>query len=140
MIKLISLDDAIKAMLKEQQEDIKAYGCAIPEGFDGNRAVRVLMQLSPISDISQYSDRLWNLAYERGKNERFVKCKDCKNRPFKIHKDRESNGFNLDARMKNEFEYYCPFMCEDGWYSVMPPDDFYCKNGEWREETKYGKK
>ena len=72
MIKLISLDDAIKALLKEQQDDIEAYGgCAIPEGFDGDRAVRVLMQLSPISDISQYSDRLWKLAYERGKKEGF---------------------------------------------------------------------
>ena len=72
MIKLISLDDAIKALLKEQQDDIEAYGgCTIPEGFDGDRAVRVLMQLSPISDISQYSDRLWKLAYERGKKEGF---------------------------------------------------------------------
>ena len=63
-----------------------------------------------------------------------VRCKDCINKPFKIHNDRESNGFNLDARMINDFEYYCPFMCEDGWYSVMPPDDFYCKNGEPRRD------
>lgn len=61
-----------------------------------------------------------------------VLCKDCINRPFKIHEDGESYGFNLDARMMNDFEYYCPFMCEDGWYSTMPEDDFYCKNGEWR--------
>lgn len=91
------------------------------------------------ADMSEYSDRLWKLAYERGKNERFVTCKYCKNRPFKIHEDREPNGFNLDARMIDNFSYYCPFMCEDGWYSTMPPDDFYCKNGEWREDTKYGK-
>lgn len=63
-----------------------------------------------------------------------VRCKDCINRPFKIRNDRESNGFNLDARMKNNFEYYCPFMCEDGWYSIMPEDDFYCKNGQWRRD------
>jgi hypothetical protein len=120
MDKFIIRDDAIRAMLKEQQDDIKSYGCPIPEGFDGDRAVR-----------------LWKLAYERGKNERFVMCKDCINRPFKINKDRESYGFNLDARMKNDFEYYCPFMCEDGWYSTMPEDDFYCKNGERRTYETY---
>ena len=59
-----------------------------------------------------------------------VRCKDCVNRPSKIRNDKESNGFNLTAREKDFFEYYCPFMCEDGWYSTIPPDDFYCKNGE----------
>lgn len=96
---LISRNAAIQAMLKEQQDDIKEYGCSIPECFDG-----------------------------------IVRCKDCINRPFKIHQDRESNGFNLDARMVDNFSYYCPFMCEDGWYSTMPEDDFYCKNGERRHD------
>ena len=68
-----------------------------------------------------------------------VRCKDCINRPFKIHEDRESNGFNLDARETNDFDYYCPFMCSDGWYSEMPPDDFYCKNGEMRKENEINK-
>lgn len=135
MDELISRPAAIAAMLKEQEDDLKAYGCPIPEMFDGVRAARVLAKL-PIVDtnMSAYSESLWTIAYERGKNERFVRCKDCINRPFKINKDRESNGFNLDARMKNNFEYYCPFMCEDGWYSIMPPDDFYCKNGQWRRD------
>lgn len=31
---LISRSDAIKAMLNEQKDDIKAYGCPIPECFD----------------------------------------------------------------------------------------------------------
>ena len=72
MLKLISLDHAIAAMLQEQEEDIEAYGCSIPEGFDGDRAVRVLKQLPTMSadpDISEYSDRLWKLAFERGKKE-----------------------------------------------------------------------
>lgn len=29
------------------------------------------------TDISEYSDRLWKLAYERGKTEGIVRCKDC---------------------------------------------------------------
>lgn len=67
---LISRDQAITAMLKEQEDDIEAYGCPIQEGFDGDRAVRVLAKLPSIDiDISEYSDRLWKTAYERGKAE-----------------------------------------------------------------------
>ena len=72
MSDLISRADAIAAMLKEQEDDIEAYGCAIPECFDGDRAVRVLKQLPTINiyaDMCEYSDRLWKLAYERGKKE-----------------------------------------------------------------------
>lgn len=64
-----------------------------------------------------------------------VRCKDCINRPYKIRQDKESNGFNLNARESGVFPYYCPFMCEDGWYSIIPPDDFYCKNWERRTDA-----
>ena len=30
------------------------------------------------TDMSEYSDRLWKMAYERGKNEGIVQCKYCK--------------------------------------------------------------
>ena len=29
------------------------------------------------TDISEYSDRLWKLAYERGQKEGVIRCKDC---------------------------------------------------------------
>lgn len=29
------------------------------------------------TDMSEYSDRLWKLAYERGKAEGVVRCRDC---------------------------------------------------------------
>ena len=41
----ISRQAAIYAMLQLQDEDIEAYGCRIPEGFDGNRAVEELKAL-----------------------------------------------------------------------------------------------
>ena len=81
MRELIDKNDAILAMMKEQMNDIKEYGCPIPECFDGDRAINVLMNLPTIMedpDISEYLDRIWKLAYERGKNEGIVRCKDCK--------------------------------------------------------------
>ena len=42
---LISRQAAIDAMLRLQAEDDEAYGCHIPEGFDGERAKEVLEQL-----------------------------------------------------------------------------------------------
>lgn len=42
---LINKQDAIDAMMQLQDEDIEAYGCKIPEGFDGDRAVMALRKL-----------------------------------------------------------------------------------------------
>ena len=85
MSDLISRADAIEVILKEQKDDIEAYGCAIPESFDGDRAVRVLKQLPTINiydDMSEYSDRLWKLAYERGKKEGFNDALSIKVEPL----------------------------------------------------------
>ena len=69
MDELISRPAAIAAMLKEQEDDIEAYGCSIPEMFDGVRAARVLEKLPIVdTDMSAYSESLWTIAYERGKN------------------------------------------------------------------------
>ena len=111
---LISRNAAIKAMLKEQQDDIKAYGCSIPEGFDGDRAVRVLMQLPTFdTDISGYSDRLWKLAYERGKTEGVVRCKDCTYYDWTW----------VDKLEKNN-NHYCPII--DSVIDV----NFFCAKGD----------
>jgi hypothetical protein len=32
-----------------EQEDIEQYGCSIPEGFDGERAIEVLQNLPPVT-------------------------------------------------------------------------------------------
>ena len=55
MPELIDLEDAVTVLLKEQEDDIEAYGCPIPEMFDGDRAVRVLATL-PITTIIRCSD------------------------------------------------------------------------------------
>lgn len=56
-----------------------------------------------------------------------VRCKECKHRPIKEDADGKDHGFNLIA--PNEMER-CPCLIEDGWYSWMPKDDFYCGYGE----------
>lgn len=64
--------------------------------------------------------------------EELVRCKDCKYRPIK-HDPNGGEGFNLEPPTKESWS--CPCLNEDdGWYSWMPDDDFYCSYGE-RKET-----
>ena len=119
MDELVSRDAAIQAMLKEQQDDIKAYGCSIPECFDGDRASSVLMQLPAIDpDMSDYSERLWHLAYERGKNEGIVQCKYCKWSRCHINVDKQG-----------ETETYWRCMNWDG----ETDEEGYCH--DWKRRT-----
>ena len=114
MDKLISRNAAIKAMLNEQQEDIKAYGCSIPECFDGDRASRVLMQLPYIdTDMFEYSDRLWKLPYERGKNDGSVRCKNCK-----------YYDWTWVDKLERNNNHYCPII------DCVTDVEFFCSKGE----------
>lgn len=45
----ISRAAAIKAMDDLEQEDIELYGCSIPEGFDGKRAIEALQSLPSVT-------------------------------------------------------------------------------------------
>ena len=45
----ISRDAAIKAMDDLEKEDIELYGCSIPEGFDGKRAIEALQKLPSVT-------------------------------------------------------------------------------------------
>ena len=56
-----------------------------------------------------------------------IRCKDCKHRPT-IDREYE-DGFDI-----NFPDMICPCQCEDGWYNWMPEDDWYCANGERKEE------
>lgn len=58
-----------------------------------------------------------------------VRCKDCKHRPT-IDDEHRRNGSDLKFPT-----HKCPCECYgDGYYSWMPKDDFYCGNGERKEE------
>lgn len=55
-----------------------------------------------------------------------VRCKDCKHKPT-------GSGVNHDIEFPEQ-DYRCPCSCEDDWYSWMPDDDWFCANGERRED------
>ena len=56
-----------------------------------------------------------------------VFCKECKHRPVKEDASGVNFGFNIIAPNGDE---RCPCLVEDGWYSWMPKDNFYCGYGE----------
>ena len=56
-----------------------------------------------------------------------VFCKECKHRPIKEDANEEDYGFNVIAPNEDE---RCPCLVEDGWYSWMPKDNFFCGYGE----------
>lgn len=58
-----------------------------------------------------------------------VRCKDCKHRPEKICEDEPEKGFNLEFP-----DWRCPCRCDDGYYSWMPDDNWFCGNGEKDEK------
>lgn len=57
-----------------------------------------------------------------------VRCKECKHRPIKDDPDGADYGFNIVA--PTDGDDLCPCLVEDGWYSWMPEDNFYCGRGE----------
>ena len=59
-----------------------------------------------------------------------VFCKECKHRPVKEDADGVDWGFNIIAP---EGSSRCPCLVDDGWYSWMPPDNFFCGYGESKE-------
>lgn len=59
-----------------------------------------------------------------------VRCKDCKHRPIDHREEyNEMTGFGLEFP-----DYRCPCQCEDGWYNWFPDDNWFCGNGERRDD------
>lgn len=58
-----------------------------------------------------------------------VRCKDCKRRPYKIDNG-ELRGFAIAFP-----EDGCPCECEDSWYNWIPKDDWFCANGERKDDN-----
>lgn len=76
---LISRQDAIDAMIQLQDEDIEAYGCGIPEGFDGDRAVEALKALpSAEPEIIYCKDcKKHNMPHGHYYNGKYIGIKEC---------------------------------------------------------------
>lgn len=74
-------------------------------------------------------------AYERGYSDRdkeIIRCKNCKHRPKEPDWKTYVSGFDLEFPENSK----CPCQCiEDGWYSWYPKDNWFCANGEWRNDN-----
>ena len=58
-----------------------------------------------------------------------VRCKDCKHLPVDEGDQTCIGGFGLVFP-----DDKCPCKCEDGFYSWMPDDDWFCASGERRDD------
>ena len=59
-----------------------------------------------------------------------VCCRDCKYRPIGVnnryvHAPEDKDGNYMDI---------CPWLCEDCFYSEIPPDNFYCAYGKRKDD------
>jgi len=63
-----------------------------------------------------------------------VRCGECKHRPIKDDPDGADYGFNIVE--PTDRDDLCPCLVEDGWYSWMPEDNFYCGRGERANNTR----
>ena len=61
--------------------------------------------------------------------EAVVRCRDCKHFPVDEGDQTCIGGFGLVFP-----DDKCPCKCEDGFYSWMPADDWYCADGERRDD------
>lgn len=61
-----------------------------------------------------------------------VTCGECKHKPSKYDPEGDDFGFNLVS--PNGYDNLCPCLnTDDGFYSYMPEDNFFCAFGERRE-------
>ena len=85
--------------------------------------------------------------YEILSVEPLVRCRECKHRPVKSP---DKNGrlwitapknYNEDclstfAPAVGEYDLTCPYLCDDPWYNRMPDDNYYCADGERKDDDK----
>ena len=60
-----------------------------------------------------------------------VRCRDCKYRPVGVNNRYVHAPEDKDG---NKYSDICPWLCEDCYYSEIPPDDFYCAYGERKDD------
>ena len=59
-----------------------------------------------------------------------VRCKDCKYKPTAP----DGITYGLRVEFPDKWANRCPCLCEDGWYSWVPDDNFFCAYGAKEEE------
>ena len=108
---LISRQAVIKKILYCENHDME-HDFEFNEGLIA--AINAVKEL-PTADLSEYCDKLWKTAYERGKQEaRPIRCDECK-------------YWNIEWIPDTGVGHYCPMMDH-----IMVGDEWCCY-GERRE-------
>ena len=114
---LILRRQAIDTLRKKQDNgkgDISRFYNAIIQ-----HDIEAIMQLPSVRpDLSEYSDKLWQKAYECGKAEaqaEIVRCKDCR------------------------FNTYSKKCLNPDSFFLVPADDFYCGYAERRTDERFNR-
>lgn len=91
-----------------------------------NKPFKVIMDIEP---FCLHNEETHDVCMQVTNTRELIVCKDCKHRPIPID-EKNPRGFNLIAP-NGETDYRCPCINgDDGYYSWMPDDDFFCANGE----------
>lgn len=142
MSDLISRQDAIDALAEHEKSNGHNYTLFVDIVSECAEIIRDLPSAHP--ELDEWCTNCKEYDHERHCCPRYnrviretlaeisiVRCKDCKHRP-------SGTGVNHDLEFPHD-EYICPCRCEDFWYSWMPDDDWYCANGERREDGRSDK-
>lgn len=93
--------------------------------LDGLRTAMNLLNDLPSAQL----DTAYKLGYQAAVKDQeqpeIIRCKDCKHRPIET--------FNAIVPPQID-DWKCPCLCDDYFYSWRPKDDFFCANGERKEE------
>ena len=69
-----------------------------------------------------------------------VRCKDCKHRPVMVWSKAYDDFDVLAPEVDGKEDWICPCLVEDDpYYSWSPNDNWFCGNGERREDNGDGK-
>ena len=86
------------------------------------------MKYISVDDLQAYCDNqighsITPNEFQRMNHIEIVRCKDCKHKPIK-------------GDLRIEFpDYKCPCQnSDDDWYSYMPDDDWFCADGEQKDD------
>ena len=138
---LISRQAAIDAILavtgnssvRELYEHVQEHGLSEMWSGGVNAAIDIIIAVpSAQPDLSEYSDKLWKAAYERGKAEaqdEIVRCKDCK------HQVKE---WRTDKRLKDKGYMVCGCKVVGdacGYWALLGQDDDFCSCAERRTDV-----
>ena len=117
------MQQKVISVLTVEQECV---GCVMSKYIDANALAYKVV----INSDANFINKVTKLMIDTP-NIDIVFCKECKHRPIKEDPNGKDYGFNI---IKPNGVERCPCLVEDGWYSWMPKDNFYCGFGERESE------